>query len=133
MVTEENVGGNRTRLGRFAERGHYDFETIARIVDEAIICYVGLTVEDQPVVFPTTFGRIGGHLYIHGSVVAQWMRSLAESIPLCVTISLLDELVLARSAFQHSLNYRSVIARGRAERVTDEAEKLAALETIVEQ
>jgi len=123
----------RVRLGRLAERGHHDFDTISSILDDGMICHVGLNAGADPVVFPTIYGRIERNLYIHGSAIARWMTSLSESIPLCVTVSLLDEIVLARSAYQHSLNYRSVVALGRAVAVIDEAEKLSALEAIVEQ
>jgi nitroimidazol reductase NimA-like FMN-containing flavoprotein (pyridoxamine 5'-phosphate oxidase superfamily) len=122
----------RIRLGRHPERGHYDFATIAGILDEGTVCNVGFVVNAQPIVLPTIYGRIERSLYIHGSALARWMHGLIGEAPLCVTVSILDGLVLARSAYQHSLNYRSVIVLGRAEPVDDGAEKLAALRAMVE-
>ena len=121
-----------THVGRHPERAHYDFATIAAILDEAVICNVGFVTEDQPIVIPTIYGRVERSLYIHGSSVARWMNSLGAAIPICVSVSILDGLVLARSAYHHSLNYRSVVLLGRADLVVDETEKVAALRAIVE-
>jgi uncharacterized protein len=120
------------RLGRYADRGHYDFATIARIFDECTICYVGLVNDERPMVIPTIHGRIERTLYIHGSVLTRWLNVLGEAPPVCVTASIIDDIVLARSAFQHSMNYRSVVALGRAELVRDDVEKLAALKAVTE-
>ncbi|HTV74394.1 MAG TPA: pyridoxamine 5'-phosphate oxidase family protein [Candidatus Acidoferrales bacterium] len=119
------------RLGRFPERGSHEFAAIAAILDEALVCHVGVSVRGQPVVLPTTFARRDRHLYIHGSTVARWMGALT-SAPLCLTVSILDAIVLARSAYNHTLNYRSVVVFGQAERVTDAQERRRALEAIVE-
>ncbi|HYA35309.1 MAG TPA: pyridoxamine 5'-phosphate oxidase family protein [Candidatus Binataceae bacterium] len=122
----------RVALGRHAERGQYDFETIAAILDEALVCHVGFVVDGQPYVIPTTYARIGHDLYLHGSPVARWIRVLGSRAPLCVTVTLLDGLVLARSAFRHSMNYRSVVVLGRATQVDDPQEKMGAFEALVE-
>jgi uncharacterized protein len=116
---------------RFPERMRYDLDTIAPIVDEALYCHVGLITEHGPFVVPTIHARRERTLYLHGSVLSGWMRA-AESAQLCVTMTILDGLVLARSAYNHSLNYRSVIAVGRARTIADPDEKLAALRAIVE-
>jgi uncharacterized protein len=116
---------------RFPERMRYDLDTIVPIVDEALYCHVGLTTEQGPFVVPTVHARREHTLYLHGSVLSGWMRA-AESARLCVTMTILDDLVLARSAYNHSLNYRSVIAVGRARTIADPDEKLAALRAIVE-
>jgi uncharacterized protein len=116
---------------RFPERMRYDLDTIAPIVDEALYCHVGLMTERGPFVVPTIHARREHTLYLHGSVLSGWMRA-AESAQLCVTMTILDDLVLARSVYNHSLNYRSVIAIGRARTIAGPDEKLAALEAIVE-
>lgn len=105
---------------------------VEAILDEGLFCHVGFTVDGQPYVIPTIYARVGDRLYIHGSTVSRMLRSLREGVPVCVTVTLLDGLVLARSAFHHSLNYRSVVILGTAVEVTDPAEKLAALKAVVE-
>lgn len=122
---------NRIALGRLSERGSYDFATIAAILDEGLTCHVGVTSGNKPVVIPTIYGRIEDALYIHGSVLARWMSESCDR-DVCVTVSIVDALVLARCAYQHSLNYRSVVAFGRAQAVDDPNEKTAALRAIVE-
>jgi hypothetical protein len=122
----------RTRLRRRPERGRYDRETIHAILDEALVCHLGFNVDGQPFVIPTTFARVGDRLYVHGSAAGRTMRALATGAPVCVTVTLLDGLVLARSAFHHSMNYRSVVVLGHAVEVTDSEERLAAFEAIVE-
>lgn len=119
---------NKTRLKRLPKRGHFERETINAILDEAFICHVGFAVDGQPYVIPTGFARIGDDLYIHGSSASRMLRSIGEGIDVCVTVTLIDGLVLARSAFHHSMNYRSVVILGKAEMVTDADEKYAALE-----
>jgi uncharacterized protein len=119
---------DRTRLKRLPKRGHFDRETINAILDEAFICHVGFVVDGQPYVIPTGYARIGDDLYIHGSSASRMLRSIAERIDVCVTITLVDGLVLARSAFHHSMNYRSVVILGKAEIATDPDEKNRALE-----
>ena len=118
----------RTTLKRLPKRGNYDRDVINAILDEAFFCHVGLVVEGQPYVIPTGFARVGDDMQIHGSAASRMMRNLAEGIDVCVTVTLVDGLVLARSAFNHSVNYRSVVILGKAEMVTDESEKNAALE-----
>jgi hypothetical protein len=122
----------RTKLTRRPNRGAFDRATIDAILDEALVCHVGFTHAGQPFVIPTTYARVGEALYIHGSAASRMLRALGEGIPVCVTVTLLDGLVLARSAFHHSMNYRSVVILGVASEVTDPAERLLALEAIVE-
>ena len=122
----------RTRLKRLPKRGHFDRETIYPILDEALICHVGFAVDGQPYVIPTGFARIGDDLYIHGSSASRMLRNIAKGIDVCVTVTLVDGLVLARSAFHHSMNYRSVVILGKAELVTDSDEKNKALEAFTE-
>lgn len=122
----------RTKVKRLPARGAYDRETIYSILDAGFICHVGFVVEDQPYVIPTGYARIGDHLYIHGSAASRMLRNLAAGVEVCVTVTHVDGLVLARSAFHHSINYRSVVVLGRAELVTDADEKYAALEAFTE-
>jgi nitroimidazol reductase NimA-like FMN-containing flavoprotein (pyridoxamine 5'-phosphate oxidase superfamily) len=117
----------KTRLRRIPKRGAFDRETINGILDEAFICHVGFAVEGQPYVIPTGFARAGNTLLIHGSAASRMLRNLADGIDVCVTIALLDGLVLARSAFHHSMNYRSVVILGKAKVVEGEKEKNDAL------
>jgi nitroimidazol reductase NimA-like FMN-containing flavoprotein (pyridoxamine 5'-phosphate oxidase superfamily) len=119
-------------LGRYGHRGRYDFATIATILDEAMICHIGFIVEGQPIVLPTVYARRGRRLYVHGSALALWIQRLTVGVPLCLTVSILDALVLARSAFNHSLNCRSVVVIGKAKAVMGERERLDALRAIVE-
>lgn len=122
----------RTALKRMPARGSYDRELVYRILDEALICHVGFVEGDQPFVIPTIFARDGDVLYFHGSSVSRLARRLGEGINACVTVTLLDGLVLARSAFHHSMNYRSVVILGKALEITDEEEKKRALTRVVE-
>jgi nitroimidazol reductase NimA-like FMN-containing flavoprotein (pyridoxamine 5'-phosphate oxidase superfamily) len=117
----------KTRLRRIPKRGAFDRETINGILDEAFICHVGFAVDGQPYVIPTGFARVGNTLLIHGSSASRMLRNLADGIGVCVTITLLDGLVLARSAFHHSMNYRSVVILGKAKVIEDEKEKNDAL------
>jgi nitroimidazol reductase NimA-like FMN-containing flavoprotein (pyridoxamine 5'-phosphate oxidase superfamily) len=117
----------RTTLKRLPKRGVYDREIVYRILDEGFICHVGFNVDGQPFVIPTGYARVEDQLYIHGSQVSRMLRTLSEGIDLCVTVTLIDGLVLARSAFHHSINYRSVVIFGNATLVEDRAAKLAAL------
>ncbi len=116
-----------TSLKRLPKRGHYDRETINSILDEGFICHVGFAVGGQPFVIPTGYARVGDKLYVHGSQASRMLKTLANGVDVCVTITLVDGLVLARSAFHHSINYRSVVVFGRAVLVEDRAEKLSAL------
>jgi uncharacterized protein len=118
---------DRTRLKRLPKRGHYDRDTVNGILDEGFICHVGFVVDGQPFVIPTGYARVDDNLYVHGSQASRMLRTLAGGMDVCVTVTLVDGLVLARSAFHHSMNYRSVVVFGRAELVADREEKLAAL------
>lgn len=122
----------RTTVKRLPVRGHYDRETINAILDEGFICHVGFAVDGQPYVIPTGYARIDDDLYIHGSSASRMLRNLSEGVNVCVTVTLIDGLVLARSAFHHSVNYRSVVILGNAQLVTDEEEKNKALEALTE-
>jgi len=122
----------RTRVVRESDRGVYDRETVYRILDEGFLCHVGFVTDGQPFVIPTSYGRVDGNLYIHGSAASRMLRQLKESVPVCVTVTLLDGLVLARSVFNHSMNYRSVMILGKATLVDDPREKIAALHALSE-
>jgi nitroimidazol reductase NimA-like FMN-containing flavoprotein (pyridoxamine 5'-phosphate oxidase superfamily) len=117
----------RTRIRRLAKRGAYDKAVVHSILDEGLLCHVGFAVEGQPYVIPTLYARAGERLYLHGSAVSRMLKTLAEGVDVCVTVTLVDAYVLARSAFHHSMNYRSVVALGRARLVTDHAERMEAL------
>ena len=118
---------DRTKLKRLPKRGSFDRETVYGILDEGFICHVGFAPEGQPVVIPTGYARDGDKLYIHGSQASRMLRTLSTGVDACVTVTIIDGLVLARSAFHHSMNYRSVVIFGRAMLVEDREEKLAAL------
>lgn len=122
----------RTRVRRISDRGHYDAATIYAILDEGFVCHVGFSVEGQPYVIPTGYGRDGDRLILHGSVASRMFEHLREGFDACVSVTLIDGLVLARSQFHSSMNYRSVVALGRATPIRDEAEKRRALEVLVE-
>ncbi len=122
----------RTSVQRLAKRGSYDREIVYRVLDEAFVCHAGFVVDGQPYVIPTGYARAGDRLYIHGSAASRMLRTLAEGVQICVTVTLLDGLVLARSAFHHSMNYRSVVILGTARIVEDEKEKWQALRAFTE-
>jgi len=122
----------RTRIVREPHRGVYDRAAIYAILDEAFVCHVGFTVDGQPYVIPTMYARVGDAVYFHGSAASRMLRSLSEGLDVCVTVTLLDGLVLARSVFNHSMNYRSVVALGKAMPVDEPAEKLEALRAFTE-
>jgi nitroimidazol reductase NimA-like FMN-containing flavoprotein (pyridoxamine 5'-phosphate oxidase superfamily) len=136
MSTNLNSSNNaptpRTRVIREPQNAVYNRDTVNAILDEAFLCHVGFAVEGQPYVIPTSYGRDGDTLYIHGSSASRMLRNLDQGIPVCVTVTLLDGLVLARSIFNHSMNYRSVVILGKATIVNDPAEKLAALRALSE-
>ncbi len=117
----------RTTLKRLPKRASYERETVYRILDEGFVCHVGFVHEGRPVVIPTGYGRSGDQLYIHGSAASRMLRTLREGVDVCVTVTLVDGLVLARSSFNHSMNYRSVVVFGRARVVEGEDEKMEAL------
>jgi uncharacterized protein len=122
----------RTQVKRLPKRGKYDSETVYKILDEAFVCHVGFVADGQPYVIPTNFGRVGDTLYLHGSAASRMLRTVSEGIPVCVTVTLVDGLVLARSAFHHSVNYRSVVILGTARLVSDPTEKMEALRLFTE-
>lgn len=122
----------RTRVVREPHRGVYDRETIYRILDEGIVCHVGFSPDAQPFVIPTLYARVGDTIYFHGSAASRMLRGAASGIPVCITVTLTDGLVLARSVFNHSMNYRSVVALGQAMLVDQPEEKLEALRAFTE-
>lgn len=123
----------RTTVKRLPKRGHYDRATIDAILDEAILCHIGFEDEGQPYVIPSLHARVGDVLYLHGSSASRMMRRLGAGVPCCVTVTLVDGVVLARAVFDQSVNYRSVVVLGEARSVDDPDEKLAALEALTGQ
>jgi nitroimidazol reductase NimA-like FMN-containing flavoprotein (pyridoxamine 5'-phosphate oxidase superfamily) len=126
------VQSARTTVKRHPERGVYDRATIDAILDEALICHLGFVHDGQPYVIPTIHARDGDALYLHGSPGSRMLRDLKQGIDICVTATLLDGLVLARSVYHHSMNYRSAVVLGRGREVTDRTEKLHAMQCVVE-
>ena len=122
----------RTSVRRRPERGRYDRTEVEAILDEGLVAHVGLAVDGQPFVLPMAYARVGDRLYLHGSAASRLLRGLAAGAPVCVTVTLLDGLVLARSAFHHSMNYRSVVVVGGAVAVTDPEERERALAALVD-
>ncbi len=120
----------RTRVKRIPDRGHYDKDTIYPIIDEALICHVGIVHENNPVVIPTIHARDGDTLYIHGSAASRMLKTIPGQQNICITITLMDGIVLARSAFHHSMNYRSVVIFGPGKIVDDPEEKWNALKVV---
>src|SRR5215831_16276447 len=117
----------RTQAKRLPKRASYDTAQVYSILDEGRVCHVGFSVDGQPYVIPTGYARVDDQLYLHGSAASRMLRALDSGVQLCVTVTLVDGLVLARSAFHHSVNYRSVIVLGQARLVTEPEEKLQAL------
>jgi uncharacterized protein len=132
LNSSDSAPTQRTRVVREPQRAVYDRDAVNQILDEAFLCHVGFAVEGQPYVIPTSYGRDGDTLYIHGSAASRMLRNLDKGVPVCITVTLLDGLVLARSVFNHSMNYRSVVVLGTATLVDDPAEKLAALRALSE-
>jgi nitroimidazol reductase NimA-like FMN-containing flavoprotein (pyridoxamine 5'-phosphate oxidase superfamily) len=130
-MDERYTRTERTRLRRLPKRAHYDRATVHAVLDAGLVCHVGYVIDGQPYVTPTCYWRHGARLYWHGSSASRMLRRLKEGIPACLTVTHIDGLVLARSGFHHSINYRSVMALGTARPVPD-ADKLAALEDFVE-
>jgi uncharacterized protein len=122
----------RTRVVREPHRGSFDRDTIYKILDEGFVCHVGFTVDSQPYVIPTMFARVGDAIYFHGSAASRMLRGVSSGLPVCVTVTLVDGLVLARSVFNHSMNYRSVVALGKASLVETPEEKIVALRAFTE-
>jgi len=129
-MSEPQIPTTRTRVVREPHRGVYDREEVYRILDEAFLCHVGFAVDGQPFVIPTSYGRKDANLYIHGSAASRMLRQMKEGVPVCITVTLLDGLVLARSVFNHSMNYRSVVIFGKATLVDDPKEKLEGLKVL---
>jgi len=123
---------SRTRLIRKPDRGSHDRDTVYAILDEGLICHLGFAVGGQPYVLPTTHARIEDRLYVHGSVASRMLKTLKGGTPVCITVTLIDGLVLARSAFHMSMNYRSVVVLGTATEVSDHDHKRRAFKALVE-
>ncbi len=143
MNDESNAAGNppaagdfprtaRTTLRRLPKRGSFERQTVYEILDEGFVCHVGFVSEGQPFVIPTAYGRAGDELYLHGARASRMLKALAEGSDVCVTVTHVDGLVLARSAFHHSINYRSVVVFGRARVVESDEEKTRALRAFTE-
>ena len=122
----------RTRVIREPQRAVYDRAAINAILDEAFVCHVGFSADSQTYVIPTMFARVNDSIYFHGSAASRMLRNLSNGLPVCLTITIADGLVLARSVFNHSMNYRSVVALGSAQLIDDSAEKLTALRAFTE-
>jgi uncharacterized protein len=132
IVSETFTPNQRTLVVREPHRGAYDRETIDKILDEGLVCHVGFTLEGQPYVIPTMYARVGDSIYFHGSAASRMLRGASAGMAVCVTVTLVDGLVLARSVFNHSMNYRSVVALGKAVLVDVPAEKIEALRAFTE-
>ena len=131
-MTETFSPTDRTRVARLPQRGAYDRETIYKILDEGFVCHVGFSLDSQPYVIPTMYARVDDVIYFHGSAASRMLRGAAGGIAVCITVTLTDGLVLARSVFNHSMNYRSVVALGNATLVDQPSEKLEALQAFTE-
>ena len=123
---------DRNRIKRLPQRGHYDRETIHRILDEALICHVGFVEKGQPFVIPINFARVDDAIFLHGAKASRLLKHIEAGHPVCVETTIVDGLVLARSVFHHSMNYRSVVLFGKGRLIEDEQEKLTALKAITE-
>jgi uncharacterized protein len=131
-MTDQIKSTERTQLRRLPKRGAFDRETIYRILDEGFVCHVGFTIDGKTFVIPTGYARVGDRLLMHGSSASRMLRAMSDGIEVCATVTLIDGLVLARSAFHHSLNYRSVVVFGAANLVSGEDEKIEALRAFTE-
>lgn len=123
---------DRTKIVREPNRAVYDRDAIYKILDEAFTCHVGFAIDGQPFVIPTMFARVGDAIYFHGSAASRTLRGISGGLPVCITVTLSDGLVIARSVFNHSMNYRSVVALGKATLIDDSVEKLQALRGFTE-
>jgi nitroimidazol reductase NimA-like FMN-containing flavoprotein (pyridoxamine 5'-phosphate oxidase superfamily) len=132
IVPETSTPNERIRVVREPHRGVYDRETIDKILDEGFVCHIGFTVNEQPYVIPTMYARVGDAIYFHGSAASRMLRGASAGIAVCITVTIADGLVLARSVFNHSMNYRSAVALGKATLVDAPEEKLAALRAFTE-
>jgi len=117
---EKSYLGDKSKVKRIPNRGHYDEKTLFEIIDNGLICHVGFCIDGQPFVIPTLYGREGNKIYLHGASTSRMLKSLEKNIPVCITVTHVDALVLARSAFHHSMNYRSAVVFGKATKVSDE-------------
>jgi nitroimidazol reductase NimA-like FMN-containing flavoprotein (pyridoxamine 5'-phosphate oxidase superfamily) len=131
-MSDSVAPSERTRVIREPQRAVYDRAAIYAILDEAFICHVGFSADAQTYVIPTMFARVGDSLYFHGSAASRMLRNLSNGLSVCITVTLTDGLVLARSVFNHSMNYRSIVALGTAQLIDDPAEKLTALHAFTE-
>src|SRR5690348_5606860 len=131
-IVKEKAPTDRTRVVREPHRGVYDRDACDAILDEGIVCHIGFSVEGQPYVIPTMFARVGDVVYFHGSAASRMLRHLTDGAPMSLTVTLIDGFVLARSVFNHSMNYRSVVVLGTAVAVTDPDEKRTALHAFVD-
>lgn len=129
---EATAPSARSRVRRHAERARYELETVLAILDEGLVCHLGFVVDGAPFVMPTMYARRGDVIYIHGSPASRMLGAAASPTDVCLTVTLLDGLVLARAAFSHSMNYRSVVVLGRAHEVDDPVEKMTAFEALIE-
>ncbi|HWO82094.1 pyridoxamine 5'-phosphate oxidase family protein [Gaiella sp.] len=126
------AASSRTRVRRLPERGRYDREALEAVLDAGMVAHLGFVADGQPFVIPTLHARVDDEVYVHGSAASRTLRTLAGGFPACLTVTLLDGIVLARSVFEHSMNYRSVVVLGHATPVVEPDEKLAALEAFTE-
>ena len=131
-MPESLPASERTRVVREPHRGVYDRDAVYKILDEGFVCHIGFTADAQTYVVPTMYARVGEFIYFHGSAASRMLRRASEGASICITVTLLDGLVLARSVFNHSMNYRSVVALGKASPVDAPEEKLAALRAFTE-
>jgi len=128
----DTAASSRTRVRRLPERGRYDREALEAVLDAGMVAHLGFVADGQPFVIPTLHARVDDEVYVHGSAASRTLRTLAGGFPACLTVTLLDGVVLARSVFEHSMNYRSVVVLGHATPVVEPDEKLAALEAFTE-
>lgn len=131
-MTDSFPQTKRNRVARLPKRGHYDRATIYPIVDAALVCHVGFVQDGQPFVLPTLHARDGDDMLLHGATTSRMLRYIQEGHPICLTMTLVDGIVLARSVFHHSINYRSAVLFGRGELIDDPAERLSAMERLTE-
>ena len=132
-MSEKQPPSERTRVRQISDRGAYGLESVAGVLDAGLIGHVGFVADGQPFVIPMAYGRIDDHVYLHASMASRIVQCLRQGAPVCLTVTILDGIVLARSLFHHSMNYRSVVVLGKPVEVTEELEKLAALEAVAEQ
>jgi uncharacterized protein len=132
MIMTDFTRTARNRIKRLPKRGHYDRETIHRILDEALICHVAFVENGQPFVIPINFARMEDHIVLHGAKASRLLKHIEAGHPICVEVTIVDGLVLARSVFHHSMNYRSVVLFGKGKLIEDQQEKLAALQAVTE-